>query len=383
MHSTITSEALNAALEAVAVASADAGQCMDALFAASGLLQDAVLNGASETFFDDALDNVPDELLPALRHAMDNAVNYHAAGDVILNLMLFPVVLASDTILPSRLPLPVEKLALLRAEALVRKQLGLIGEGAKGAWCFASPALLHEQHVLSADVADLIKYPHNVREFVREGQAGHRPEFPAVELDSSQAAAGMHLYFLPVVVCRPATSPLAQVQPDADLHAHLTKWLSDALAAAKAPATQIILGAGPAPFSMGAHDGATLEVAELARARVLSYLGDQQMLPKGMAAFIAPYSIGGTDLVVGISLMSRLTQRTQHLMSLRLNPSYTQDGAKEVAAVAAALTSLGLANVSATNHIHHTDTCHSCGAPQMATPTFNEIFPNGTEEQVH
>lgn len=377
--SVLTAPNLQVALEQIASASSET-ECAQALSAAASMVQSAVLTGQSPDSVREALEAGEQFGMTQLGAVIDRAVNFHTLeSGGSLGLWLMPVTISSDATLPSSIALETASLNPMKMGACLLEQLelspGKTG-GDRAGWTVVIPALFSESNIRSTDIGQLISLPQQARDFVR----GTRKELTfSGGSNLTASAAGVTLYYLPVVAFAPEGTMPALPLSSAKTNTRLTQWAAETFKALNISDVAVQPGPAPQPFSLALRTGGRLRLEVSLRQMMTQVCAHSGVEVNGLAALVAPYAIRQTDgtLMVGVTLVSRLTENVVSTLTL---PVISDDGHDEVALAIHVLKALGMECIQDIPTPINTIACQHCGNMQFAVPSNIINTTTGTEQ---
>lgn len=369
----LTPSSLSTALEAVRSAKTET-ECASSLVAAATLIQDAVLCQQEPDSVVEALSSCPEELREQMTAALDRSVNFHLLPNGgTLGLWLLPLVVSvnPEIGLPPVLALETSSLHALRMSSLLGAQLGVQKEveGRMG-WVTVLPKLISAEIAHSLDLGVLINLPHQAREAVRGS-------INKIELSLDEAVPhsvpDTLLYYLPMVAFHPDEKPVLPPH-SSNVITRMSQWFQ---ASVGLPPGSFELHAlsQPHPFSVALPVGESIRQDIMLRKMLSTICQQTAMAPNAMAGLVAPYAVRQADgnLVMGITLVSRLTQAVVATLSLPVN---SDDVSEDVARVTHVLRDMGMDCLQVQQEPIPTIACQHCGTMQYMAPNPQTLKSN-------
>ena len=174
---------------------------------------------------------------------------------------------------------------------------------------------------------------------------------------------------MPVVVFHPKDASLDAPASSEQMAHRLARWVEESL---PTDVEEITVSSVPQPFALALRVGQRMELGGRFRSMMLDLREKSAVDFNGMAALVTPYEVQNQDddLVLGISLVSRLTKTALASMSL---PVLEGTGEEEMAVVSAVLNELGVERVQRHAHPVGTIACQHCGNIQFAMPSLTTV----------
>jgi hypothetical protein len=368
MNVELTPSSLVVSLEQLASAQNEQ-DCAAALVATTATIQESVLSGQSQEEFQAALNACPEGLMGQLGAVLDRAVNFHLLQDGgTLGLWMLPVVVSTDKALPNVINLETQTLNAMKMSGTLLQQLGLTAQqtgGNRTGWTYVLPTLYSDEAIRDADIGELIRVPHEVREVIR----GERKKvsFKAKQVDTL-VEPGANVYFLPFIAFSPEGLPPSLPMGSAKTVHRMTQWVSATLEPVLKDGFVAHVAQYPQPFTLALRVGERLRMDVRLRELMLRLTNDSGVEPNGLAALVAPYATRQSDgsFMVGVSLVSRLTKNVVATLAL---PIESADDREVVALATHILKDLGMECIQDFHEPISTIACQHCGKFQFALPS--------------